>query len=583
MKYPIPDAALSQHIAVLGKTGAGKTITAKGIVEHVVKEDAGARVCVLDTIKSDWWGLTSSADGKRAGLPFHILGGPRGHVPLHESAGKAIGELVATGQLPLSVIDMADFKPGGQMQFFAEFAPQLFKRMRGVVYLVLEEAHILAPKERAGFGHENLSIHWAKTLATAARSRGIRLIVATQRTQALHNAVLGSCDTMIAHRLTAPADKEPVVKWLKDNVDKEFLTEIAGTLSSLPTGTAWVCSGEAKFFERVKFPMITTFDNSATPEANSGEIHVQTAPVDRERLRAIIGTAVQEAEENDPKRLKAEIAQLKGEIARGAATSNVAEKINTADMEAAAEARGFERGRENGWQRGFAAGQKDGADRAKNMLLSVIESYEFVAAKVPDDPQAGSPPPQVVSFSAPVAQRSEHRASTARTTGSTPAGRSNGDATLDGPLQRIVDSIRWWNVFGIAEPTHQQVAFIANYVAGSGTWSRYLSSLRSQGLLEPKGSLVLTAAGRATARDPVEPPNAHSLRGSVMQKIDGPLQRILEPLLHAYPKSLSHEEAAAKANYEPGSGTWSRYLSSLRSLDLIEKRGPLKAQDWLFP
>jgi hypothetical protein len=36
-------------------------------------------------------------------------------------------------------------------------------------------------------------------------------MVATQRAQALHNAVLGSCETLIAHRLTTPADKEPVL------------------------------------------------------------------------------------------------------------------------------------------------------------------------------------------------------------------------------------------------------------------------------------------------------------------------------------------------------------------------------------
>jgi uncharacterized protein len=138
-RHPVPVAALRQHIAFLGKTGSGKTSTAKLAIEQILRDDPGARVCILDPLKSDWWGLTSSANGRNAGLPFYILGGPRGHVPLHDSAGKAIGELVATGSLPLSIIDMADFRPGGLQRFFNDFAPALMKRMRGVVYLVLEE------------------------------------------------------------------------------------------------------------------------------------------------------------------------------------------------------------------------------------------------------------------------------------------------------------------------------------------------------------------------------------------------------------------------------------------------------------
>lgn len=187
MKFPTE--ILAQHTALLGKTGSGKTSTAKLLIEQVTAADA--RVCILDSLKSDWWGLTSSADGKKPGLPFHILGGPRGHVPLHAQAGKAIGEIVGSGKLPLSIIDMADFDIGGPARFFIDFAQALFRSMRGVVYLVVEEAHIFAPKEKAGFGEEAKSTHWLNKLATGARSKGIRLIVCTQRTQALHNAVLG--------------------------------------------------------------------------------------------------------------------------------------------------------------------------------------------------------------------------------------------------------------------------------------------------------------------------------------------------------------------------------------------------------
>lgn len=34
----IPSAALLQHVAILGKTGSGKTYTAKGLVEGIIDD-----------------------------------------------------------------------------------------------------------------------------------------------------------------------------------------------------------------------------------------------------------------------------------------------------------------------------------------------------------------------------------------------------------------------------------------------------------------------------------------------------------------------------------------------------------------
>jgi hypothetical protein len=237
---------------------------------------------------------------------------------------------------------MADFPAGGLQHFFVDFASVLIRKMRGVLYLVIEEAHEFAPKERTGVGQENLAIHWAKKLATAGRSKGIRLILLSQRTQALHNALLGSCDTLIAHRFTAPADQAPVVQWLKANVEPEIAKRVAASLSSLKTGEGWICSGEAKIFEQRQFPRIHTYDNTATPTGDSHEHAVKTAPVDAEKLRQILGDAVKEAEENDVARLKARIRQLETEREQ-----ERKHPLHVVDPKATQEAeeRGYHRGR----------------------------------------------------------------------------------------------------------------------------------------------------------------------------------------------------------------------------------------------
>jgi hypothetical protein len=103
------------------------------------------------------------------------------------------------------------------------------------------------------------------------------------------------------------------------------------------------------------------------------------------------------------------------------------------------------------------------------------------------------------------------------------------------------------------------------------------------GLIDGRGDLVLTKEGAAQVHDPQVPPTSEHLRAAVIEKLDTPLTRILSPILSAYPDGLSHQDAAERAGYSPQSGTWATYLSRLRSLDLIDGRGELRAQDWLFP
>jgi hypothetical protein len=579
----LPPTAIAQHTAILGKTGSGKTSTGKLLVEQAVA--AGARVCVLDPIKSDWWGLVSSADGKRPGLPFHVLGGPRGHVPLHSGAGAAIAELVASGKLPLSVLDMADFEPGGQHRFFVAFAETLLKRMRGALYLVLEEAHELAPKERSGVGgHENLSIHWAKKLATAGRSKGIRLVLLTQRTQALHNALLGSCETMIVQRLTAPADQKPVLGWLKANVqDAQVRQEIESSMASLKTGTGWLCSGEARIFERVQFPRISTFDNSATPTDDAAELHVRSVDVDLDALRALVGTAVQEAEANDPRKLKARIAELERQVA---AAPTARESGSFAALEAIRSEAQTLRERLTTVERDNAALEQhrdavlETLERVKSMVGAALES-----AVVPTYRKITNP-----SAPAPVARTSPTRLALPSRPAATPAPRiskANGSGPvgeITGPQQRILDSLAWWERIGSDAPEYAAVAAMADYSVKSSSFGVPVSQVKRLGLVTARdGTLSLTPAGRQAANWP-DVVTGDELRRRVLDRLEGPQRRLLEPLLEAYPNALSNEELAKRAGYSADSSSYGVPRSQLKKYGFIQYRdGQVVAREILFP
>jgi hypothetical protein len=587
----IPAAALAQHTALVGKTGSGKTSTAKLIVEQVVAE--GARVCVLDPIKSDWWGVISSADGKRPGLPFHVLGGPHAHVPLHSGAGAAIAELVARGELTHSILDMADFEPGGQQRFFVAFADTLLKRMRGVLYLVLEEAHEFAPKERAGFEKENLAIHFAKKLATAGRSKGIRLILATQRTQSLHNALLGSCDTLIAHRLTAPADQEPVTKWLKANVDKDTFQRVAAELSSLKTGTGWLCSGEARVFERIQFPRIRTFDNSATPTNDAGEVHVHGGHVDLEALRALIGTAVTEAEANDPKKLKARIKELErkvrdyqDELAAGATAEGINNVVEQTEARVRAELEDLADQRAAAALAELRKSARPHAEALYHALAngsapSVPESRDArIHPKGETITPVRAPKPAMRAPSAPV--RGTKRP--ARETPKPPTRRS--DTSIGGTPRKMLNAIAMLEALG--DPTPRQIT-VAGWlgITLSGTWRTYLSELRTAGLIQDHADkrISLTDAGREVTDPHQTPPTLAELHDAWKSKLGSTQARMLDVVIEAYPDSVDRDELAAAVGIQI-TGTFRTYLSELRTPGLVRdvsKGGALVATELLFP
>jgi hypothetical protein len=515
-------------------------------VEQVVAE--GARVCVLDPIKSDWWGLTSSADGKRPGLPFKILGGPHGHVPLHASAGKAVGEVVAAGSLPLSIIDMADFNPGGQAQFFNDFAPVLMRKMKGVLYLVLEEAHEFAPKERSGVGAENMLIHWAKKLATAGRSKGIRLILITQRTQSLHNALLGSCDKMIAHRMTAPADQEPIIKWLKANTSREMTERVASSMSSLPTGSGWICSGEAKLFELVKFPRIKTYDNSATPTGDDALDQVKTAPVDTAALAALIGEAVKLAEGNDPAKLKARIAELERQLNR---PREAIVDVKALDAK-------FAEGYNCAWD-AFAKSTEAASDDLLVKVDAFLESLTVLRKRLKE---TGTPPAPSTRFSITTPKRWWQQdgvfveAKNMKT--------ANGASKLSKAAQKILAVLSQF-----PEGCEKGKLTLLTGYSYSGSFQNALSELRTAGCIEGDNNSVMRITGEGMSYGPFPAlPEGEAL---VQYWVTNPrfskaARLILEHLSTGRPKTAEQLCEATGYSY---SGSFQNALSELRTAGVI--------------
>jgi uncharacterized protein len=128
-----------------------------------------------------------------------------------------------------------------------------------------------------------------------------------------------------------------------------------------------------------------------------------------------------------------------------------------------------------------------------------------------------------------------------------------------------------------------QVAVLTGYAATGGGFNNYLGALRSRGLIEGEGDrLTITEAGNDALGSWEPLPAGPALIDYWRGRLGKAERLILETLTDAYPGRLTKEEVAAKAGYEANGGGFNNALGRLRTLELVQGRGELRASDNLF-
>lgn len=200
---------LAQHLAIVGKTGSGKTYAAKGFVEALLKNQR--RVCILDPT-GVWWGLRSSADGTRAGFPVAVFGGEHADVPLAPSSGGVLAKVIVEQNLPV-VVDLSEMMIGDRHHFVTEFAEALYRLNRFPLHLVIDEADEFVPQNP--MPETKRMLHHVDRIVRRGRVRGFRVMLITQRPAVVHKNVLTQANTLIAMRLPAPQDRKAIAAALE--------------------------------------------------------------------------------------------------------------------------------------------------------------------------------------------------------------------------------------------------------------------------------------------------------------------------------------------------------------------------------
>lgn len=540
MKQVIPQAALAQHIAILGKTGSGKTYAAKGIVEGIL-EDAG-RVCIIDPTGA-WHGLRSSSTGKSAGFPVVIFGGSHADLPLGPGHGEAIAEIIGTSSTP-AIIDTSLMRVGERTQFFTDFADAIVRKNKGPLQLVIDEAHLFAPQGRVNDPRSGAMLHAANNLVSLGRSRGLRIILITQRPAKLHKDSLTQVETLVAMRLIAPQDRNAVEEWIKDNADAKQGREIISSLATLKTGQGWIWAPELDVLERVTFPRISTFDTSRAPDGESGPSTV-LAPIDREAIAEKLKAVGADALANDPAALKRRIAELQRQVAKPAAPALSDKEIDARTEHA------FESGRITGYGEGMAALAEFHQSQAVHLDDVAKTLRGFCLTTKPPRPEPTSQREKAVIVPPTIVRLARSH---------------NGDDGLSAAARKILAVLAQYEHEGC---TAGRLALLTGY-SYSGGFRNSLSELRTANYLEGGNTETMRITRAGLALGPFEPlPTGEALRQHWLNlpHFGAAAKKILGELLEA-PRGMSAEQLATATGYEY-SGGFRNALSELRTAGVL--------------
>lgn len=537
----LPLQAVTQTFAILAKRGVGKTYTASVMAEEMIK--ANLQTIIIDPI-GVWWGLRTSADGKKPGLPIVIVGGDYADVPIDPTNGEVVANLVVNEKLSV-VIDLSLFRKNEQVRFMTDFAETLYHDNRSALHLIVDEADAFAP-QRAFKGQERL-LGAMEDLVRRGRARGIGVTLITQRPAVLNKNVLTQIEVLVALRLIAPQDRNAVDEWIKIHADEDQRARFMESLPQLDIGEAWFWSpGWLDIFQRIHVRKRETLDSSSTPEAGK-EIKQSNAMADvnLDKIRKQLATTIEKMEADDPKVLKRRIIDLEKQLKKKPETKveRVEIPIITDDQMK--------------WL-------KKNVPELIKILAPVMNEIKAPMLKVPDirvsDRQPINPKP-----SQPIILPKDTEF-------------INGQK----PLSRAARAILAVLAQFLDGRTKQQLSIQSGYSIKSSSFSNALGELRSRGLISAAGSdpIIITEQGIQEAGDVQELPAdlIEYWRG----KLGKAERSIFDVLVNQYPQSLEKMQISELSGYSATSSSFSNALGKLRSLQLIEGYGQVQASDSLF-
>lgn len=532
-------AYLDTHTAIVGASGAGKTVTAKNHVEALLA--ARRHVCIVDPTGA-WYGLRSDASGDGPGFDIPIFGGPHGDVQITADQGEAIGAFVAGGVS--AIVDVSSLRTGAeQRRFVRDLARRLRAKPDGNFHLVVDEAdEFAAQKPRDDYGFDaGEELIW---MAKRGRLAGFVLTLITQRPASIDKEVLTQAQTLIIHQLVAPVDQKPIVDYLRDHADKATLATIKGSLAGLGQGERYVYSPRLSLLERGVSPMPATFDSSRTPAP--GEM-----PVEPKMLASIDLGAIREALAGDEASNDAPKASNR--------TPDDAPAVEIARMNARVAE--LETERDHWRQRAYDA------DRLIDQFREAIAAYSPAASQRGTEPvataNAGGGDVDRSAERAPLQQElsDQRRPARGKQLGDGPSASRRRTEGLNAFAMKMLDML---DRIAPARVTWASLAAMVGNKARGGNFNTARKAMRESGLIVEEGDTV------RSIKPPSEMMSREQARQLWKSVLTNPAPRMIDAL-HIRP--MMREELGEFLDLVPRGGNWNNGMAQLTRNGVVVDRG----------
>ena len=574
-------------VALLGNRGSGKSNGAFVIIEGEL--DAGVPVIVIDYV-GIYWSLRLDETGKHPSrFQIPVLGGAHGDITLVPSTGAVVADALARSHSS-AVLDVSLMSKSDRCRLATDFAETFFRVKKdypGPVHLWLEESQRFIPQKL--FQGQERMLGAFEEIAEVGRNYGIGLGLISQRPQKINKDVLNLADVLIALRMNGVLERKAIAEWVQEK-DADGRDAVKDELPGLERGRAIVWSPSV-FDTYGQFPLKkrSTYDVNATPLTVRKAVKIKA--LDLAELETAMGTAVEEAKANDPRVLKARVAELERELAKKP-SATPAERVKTIEREIVSKA-GLLRVERLSTKLQAAEDKfctaalklhgdiadirataemldntRDQLAQAQQATMSEVANLRGVLTGKANMPRTVVEPTNGITrvTTRPAFVDPGRGPRQAQIRGNEP-GRRETDKPADSALSKCARAL----LAVIAQrerASDSQIAALSGYRRTSSTFANGMSALRTRGYFvgEPDRR-VITEDGRAAAGPIEELPTGRALLDYWLGRLTKAEAGLLKVVYEN--GTVDRQTLSEQSQYRITSSTFANALSGIRTLDLV--------------